>query len=227
MNFAVVRNETRDRYNEVLILLNHISSLEPSVPTDLPSAEVKILRGLAFVHIYAAFEKSINELVQKTLIGVSALNVQNNHCILPFSAISANNRLRSFKDCSYRSFYPKASELFDAITSKDTVIIQETIFSNDLQNVWYKTIVEVRKTFGMKPLILNPRVRATVDEVVDKRNAIAHGRETTIVVGSNFDSTQIRDKLTIVQEFNDLLIDEFESYLINRRFIKSAVRKKY
>jgi len=227
MIFNVVRNETRDRYNEVIILLNHITSLEPNSPTELPSSEVKILRGLVFVHIYAAFEKSINEIVQKTLLGASALNVQYNHCILPFSSISANNKLKAFKTCGYKNFFPKVSELFETISSKDMATIQETIFANDLQNVWYKTIVEIRRSFGMKSLRFDPRVRTTIDEVVDKRNAIAHGRESAITVGSNFDSNEIREKLTIVQNFNDSMIDEFEDYLVKKKFIKPAVRRNY
>ena len=227
MNFNQHRQNTQQRFGEVILLLNHISSLEPIIPGEPTSIEVKILRGLSYVHLYGVFEKSINELVSSLIISINAFNVVHFHFVPTFNTIAAENYLRSFKDSSYKNFIPNASSLIEKLNCHDIPVLNETVFSGLLQNIWYNTILEIRTTFGLKELPLVPRLRATLDEVVDNRNAIAHGRLSPVVIGSTHKASIIRDKLAIVQGFNNDIIDEFEVYFINKRFIKRAVRNKY
>jgi hypothetical protein len=227
MNFVIHRNETRDRFNEVLQLLNHISTLEPTSPLVPATIETKIMRGLFYVHLYAAFEKSINDLVSSILLSISSFNVLHFHFTPQFNIIAARNILISFKDTSYKNYIPKGIELIEKLICRDVANFNETAFLKELQNVWYKTVMEVRNAFGMPTRPQESRVSTTVDEIVNNRNAIAHGRLSPVLVGSSQGSIILRQKMTILQNFNDSIVDEFEAYFLAKKFIKPTVRRLY
>ena len=227
MSYQPVRDRARQNFNEVLQYLNYITSQEPDNITFVTPIEIKIMRGLFYVHLYAALEKTVNDIVQQTLIKVSSHNVKHNHYTIPFNAISLMNRLRSFKDSSYNIFIQKSTEIFEDMTCSRVSTINETAFSNNLQNVWIRTIDEVRKAFGMAPFALEPRVKATVDEVVDKRNAVAHGRENASTIGERHKTDVLRVKMDIVTNFTYQLIDEFETYYTGRYFLKPNTKRYY
>jgi hypothetical protein len=85
MIFDGVRERTRKRLNEVQINLNHISLLEPQDPSIEMPIEVKIMKGLFYVHLYAAFEKNINDLVQTTLTEIASIKVKKSTILPPFT----------------------------------------------------------------------------------------------------------------------------------------------
>lgn len=227
MSYSVIKAKARTRFNETQIYLNYLKSLEPSNPTDPISLELKIMKGLFQVHLYAAFEKTVNELIENTLLYIGSNNVQYNHYCIPFNTISLVDQLKSFKDSGQKSFFEKAIEIFSEMTSSNIASINETAFSNQLQNVWTKAIEEVVKSFGIKSFSLDHRVRATIDELVDKRNAVAHGRESATVIGERFRTDVLQTKLDTVVLFSNQLIDLFENYYANKHFLKGHAKKNY
>ena len=66
--FATQRRESSIRMNELRGLLDVIKLQESSDPQIPDPAEVLILRGLFYVHLYAVFEFSVNQAVQRFLV---------------------------------------------------------------------------------------------------------------------------------------------------------------
>jgi len=227
MSYQPVKDRARQGFNEVLYYLNHITSHEPDGTSLATPMEIKIMRGLFYVHLYAALEKTVNDIVQQTLIKVSSHNVKHNHYTIPFNAISLMNKLRSFKDSSYTVFIQKSTEIFEDMTCTRVTPINETAFSNNLQNVWISTIDEVRKAFGMRAFALPPRITATVNEIVDKRNAVAHGRESASTIGERHRTDVLRTKMDIITAFTYELIEEFEIYYNEKSFLKPTAKRYY
>jgi hypothetical protein len=227
MNYNLVRNKARAHFNEVQVFLNFITQQEPNNPIDVTPAEVKVMRGLFYVHLYSALEKTINMSVEHTLLLISSDNVKNKHYTLPFNAISVLNELKSFKDSGYRYFFRKSIDLFQAVGGSQISCINETAFANSLQNIWMSTIDEIRGAFGMSNIAVNPRIRTTVDEIVEKRNAVAHGRETASDVGERHRSDVLRIKLQLIQDFANMIIDDFEKYYNDKKYLKAIVKKHY
>lgn len=227
MSFSTIKNQNTSRFNEVQVLLNYISSLEPLLPTDPTPAEVKIMRGLFYVHLYAAFEKSMNEVVQKSLLLINAKSVKNNHFILPFNTIAVYDKIQSLKECGYKKVIERSVELFAEVGSKNVRPLNETTFSKRLQNVWIETIEEVMFAFGMQPLVLSAREKATINEIVDKRNSVAHGGESASYVGERHRTPVLRIKLQIVQELMINVIDRFEEYYEDKKYLKPIMKKHY
>ncbi|GHC65963.1 MAE_28990/MAE_18760 family HEPN-like nuclease [Ulvibacter litoralis] len=227
MSFSNLRSQNSSRFNEVQVFLNYITSQEPSLPTDPTPAEVKIMRGLFYVHLYAALEKSMNEVVQKSLLLISAKGVKSNHYTLAFNTISVMDKIQALKDCGYKKVVNKSILLFEQIDSRTIRPLNETVFSKRLQNVWMETIEETIGAFGMAELNIQPRVRATIDEIVDKRNAVAHGGESASYIGERHRANILRNKFQIAQDFMILVIDSFEEYYDNKKYLKPVVKRHY
>lgn len=227
MSFTNLRSQNSSRFNEVQVFLNYITSQEPSNPTEPTPAEVKIMRGLFYVHLYAALEKSMNEVVQKSLLLISAKGVKNNHYTLAFNTISVMDKIQALKDCGYKKVFYRSNLLFEEINKRSVKPLNETIFSRKLQNVWIETIVETVASFGMKELEIERRVRATIDEIVEKRKAVAHGGESASFVGERHRTNILRTKLQIAQDFMIMIIDSFEEYYDNKKYLKPVVKRHY
>lgn len=224
MTFDIVRANSRERFSEVQINLNHIESIEPDGEA---TPEVKIMRGLYYVHLYSALEKALNETIEQTILIIKSKSIKNLHFSTPFNVISLNSKMQSFKQCGYKEYFDRSSEVFESVDSENVFDISNTIFSQNLQNVWYKTIQDTIRSFGATPIQVEPRVKLTIDEIVDKRNAVAHGRETPIVIGERHRSNVLRTKTQEIQMVIEQVISTFEEYIENYEFLKSSYVQEY
>lgn len=224
MPFSIVRASSRERFSEVFINLSFIESNEG---TGESSVEVKILRGLFYVHLYSALEKAVNETVEQTILLVSEDRVKNKHYESTFNVISLNTKMQAFKYCSNKNYFSKSAEVFENIGAEECFELNNTIFSENLQNIWCKTIQEAIRSFGADQIIIEPRVRLTIDEVVEKRNSVAHGRETPVVVGERHRSDILRTKAQEIQLVVEQFISTFEDYVVNKKYIKQPHIDEY
>lgn len=221
MPFEGVRTLSRERLAEVQQLLNHIVSLEPDDVTTPHPPEVKILRGFFYVHLYAALEKSINEAVQLTLRLIASQNTPAKDYKLSFGSVAARGRLQAFKSCSYKVYNDNASSIFSSLESNEITSIDEFQFSDVLMNVWTNSILEVFNSFGIASFVVEPRVRTTIDELVENRNKVAHGRESALTVGERHRSRILRDKFSIVTTLIDSVIAHLEIFYNTRAFLRA------
>ena len=227
MSFINVKNNARSRFTENQLYLNYITSLEPRDVTGSASIEVNIMKGLFYVHLYSSLEKTVNELIENTLMHISSKSIKNKHYNLPFNSISLVDKLKSFKACGYSNFFEKAYEIFNEVSSSNISPINETVFASNLQNVWTRTIEEISNSFGINGFTASPRTKATIDEIVEKRNAVAHGRESARIVGERFRTDVLRIKMETIIDFCNYLIDLFESYYSNKDFLKPTAKRHY
>lgn len=227
MPMNAVKTRTSERFNEVLIFLNYVSSLEPENSTEPVALEVKIMKGLFYVHLYSAFEKSINDTVETVLSLISSKNVKNNHLLAPVLSVVLSDKIKSLKDCGYAKIFVKSSDVFVDAASTNITPINETIFSNQLQNIWVKTIDEIFQTLGIPPLSLDIRSKTTINEVVERRNAVAHGRDSAASVGERYRVGVLREKMEIISFSTNEIISTIEDHYLSKRYIKPTVRRHY
>lgn len=227
MNYTTVSNNARARFSENLCYLNYITSVESHDPTTQASLELKIMRGLFYVHLYSSLEKAINDLIQATITSISAESIRYRHFIIPFNTISLADKLKSFKDCGHKNFFAKAIEIFEGLNSDEIPTLDATIFSKNLQNIWTNTIIEVASAFGIKNFTIPPMIKVAIDEIVEKRNAVAHGRESAAAIGERFRSDILRSRLLTVMTFTHELIDVFDHYITAKSYLKANAKKKY
>ena len=227
MSFNSAVSNASERFAEVQVLLNTIQSLEPRNVIDPSSLELKIMKGLFFVHLYAAFERTINEVVETTLSLISAHNIKNNHLSPSLLSVVFLNELKSIKDGSHSKILIKSSEMFTESSLAKVVPINETIFSGHLQNVWTKTIYEILTILGMKSFSFTSRVKTTIDEIVDKRNAVAHERYSASSVGERYRVIDLREKMEIISSATQQFISAVDDHYNQKKYIKPSLRRHY
>ena len=135
--------------------------------------------------------------------------------------------MTAFKNCGSKNYFKKSIDIFKSVDTLEVISINNTLLSGSLQNVWFETIQSTLLSFDIQPLNVDRRIELTVDEVVDKRNAVSHGRMTPVEVGERFRCHQLREKTSHIQLVNDMFLDNFENYLVNRAFIKAEYRSIY
>lgn len=227
MPFSAVKNNTRGRFTDLHVHLSFIDSQEPKdVSTETPLS-IKILRGMYYVHLYAAMERSVNETVEQAILLIKNQAVLNKHYKTEFNTVSLYSKMMGFKASGYKEFFNKSLEVFGAIDSEAAFDLNNTIFSSNLQNVWHATLQQALKCFGMPELRLEHGVRLTIDEIVDKRNAVAHGRESPVSVGERHRCNILRQKTQEIQAAVDLFIDSFEIHITQKLYIKDHYRPNY
>ncbi|MBF0408697.1 MAG: hypothetical protein HQM10_15220 [Candidatus Riflebacteria bacterium] len=227
MSFSSVTRRVSERFNEVQVLLNHITSSEPADVTELVPLDVKIMKGLFYVHLYAAFEKSINEIIETALTLISSKSIKNNHLSPTLLSIALSDKFKSLKDSSHSKVLIKSSEIFSESISKNVVPINEAIFANHLQNAWVTTIIEITTILGIDGFSFGTRGRVTIDEVVDRRNAVAHGRDSASSVGERYRANILRQKLEIVSEATQMFLSVIEEHCDSKKYVKPNSRRYY
>jgi hypothetical protein len=226
MTFSSARGIASARLNESLVYLNYISSIEPSAGVPV-AVDYKVMKGLFFVLLYGALEKSATESIQLLLVQIKSLEPKNEHVTTPFNVVSMARKWKSIKDKGYKGAFSQMTDFFSALESNDYLGIDETLFSDLMQNVWANTIDEVVGAFGMSGFTLTIAERVLVDELVNNRNAIAHGRESAASVGERYRCDELRRRHGDIQALINNFIDRLETYFNTREFVRPMAQAHY
>lgn len=219
------RDASNLRFNEALVYLVSIGNIE--IAGQPASQELKVLKGLFFVLLYGAVEKSCTETVQLLLSKIKVLGPKNEHVTMPFNVVTMARKWKGIKDSGYGNAFVQMKDFFNGIDSAEVHPFDETLFSATLQNVWAKTIDEVIGALGVTGFTLQISQRALIDELVDKRNAVAHGRESASSVGEKYGCKDLNSKLNDTQALIFQFIDRLELFLNQREFIDPTNRHHY
>jgi hypothetical protein len=222
---------TDARLAEVQKLLAHIRRLEAAVTTehDAVSGEAaSILRGLFYVHLYGALEYAMSLSVQVLLQEITKVAVPYSHFEHLMHVIALDADFQSMVDSGWESKFPKRRQLLEKQISGAACSLNDTVFDNQLQNLWFKTLSSV---FEYLRIPADPvperRMQGYVGEIVNYRNEVAHGRSSASVIGRIVSSPELEVRLKAVREIIDYVMINFEDYLTKREFVAPPHRASY
>ncbi len=221
MSFNLLKDRTRERFTEVGQFLHYLVSNEPTATpaTSLP-IEINIAKGLFYVHLYSAIEKTINDLVETTLLMISSKNVLTSHYKPALLSLVLKDSINSVRDCSPSRMIEKSIILFKKTETDDVLHINESILGSLLQNIWMSTIDELFIIFDIGRPGFTPLERISIDEIVEKRNAIAHGRDSAATVGGRFRTSDLKRKYDATYNIVNRVIDDFENHYNQKGYVK-------
>jgi RiboL-PSP-HEPN len=223
MSFDSIREVQRQRFNEVNSLLEYISFHEPNLSesSNIPvSPEIEIIKGLYYVHLYGAVECSIAHLCRTVLSMISDHGYARKDFSHSFGTVASYPEIRSINDSGNKKLLANARNLFQNLESESESRLESEMFSMKLQNVRPNTIKEIIEVLGIDGFSFPNRITPLMEEIVEYRNAVAHGRESARVVGSRFRSPDLRKKTETLKEFIDGLTDTFEEFYTTKRYLK-------
>jgi len=216
---VAVRSESSYRLTEARNCLSYIRSIEIPPPEREPDV-VYTLRGLYYVQLYAAWEYSIENAVQATLRAINSHGIEKRHYVHSTLSWVLHPEFSSLSMVGPEKRWRKRKELLDSMNSNDSAQIGDSIFSSEMQNVWPETIRDVIMYLGIStPAIPEENFGGYIHEVVDKRNAVAHGRLSPKQVGITR-SSELEKRLEAIEHTVAHIFFILEEHVNNRSFLK-------
>lgn len=217
------------RFAEIHKLLTHIKNLEISAIRDKDSVSgeiATILRGVFFVQLYGAFEYAVSLSLQVLLQEISRVAVPYCGFERLFHAVALDPQFKGISDTG--SKWKKRKVLLERQISNEICALNDAVFQDQLQNIWYETLTDL---FGYLCIASKPvpedRMRGYIDEIVEYRNAVAHGRLSSLEVGRLKTVEDIEKRLDAITLVTNHIINCFDDLLINRKFVASSHRPSY
>ena len=226
--FDSQRQSCLARISEVRVLYECISRMESGDPRVPDSTEVLMLRGLFYVHLYAALEYSVNQAVQRYLNAVSALGIRIDHFNSYLYSVILDSEFSAIRDVGESKKWERRISLLARQQSGDACAISDTVFSTYLQNVWLASLEQIFICFCIQdPVVPDQRLGLFVNEIVEKRNTVAHGRDTPSNVGRGTRSSDLKIRLDAITQVIEHVFVCFEKALGDHAFIAGTHRPNY
>ncbi len=202
-----------DRLREVRALLSFIKVYESKETPPKDAEEVKIIRGMFYVHLYGALEQSLNDAVTSFLQAVADLGPKNRELALHFLPTAMNSQFKSLSDERTDKKWKRRVDFVNSIQSDEACRIENSVFAIHLQSSSTETLAQVASYLGVSssPLLLNPD-RHYIDEVVAKRHQVAHGRANPSTIGARGRAAELELRLDAVGRTVDLFIGLLENH---------------
>lgn len=155
--------------------------------------ELNSLKGLWLVSLYAALEYAVNSLVKQSLTHIEGTGIRYNECRLELQPILHGSRVQSIRDCSPSKSHSAAFDFIMATASQQEIVRVGHPLSRVLQNVDGHSIQLVARLFGIYDYQLEKPVLVKLNNLKERRNAVAHGRETAAQAGQTFNLSSMKD----------------------------------
>ncbi len=173
------------------------------------------MRGLFYVHLYGAFEFSVNRIVVGAAQAINEAGVPHNNVSHPLGVLVLDRK--------FNALYPvgrhwlKRLELIQMRLSNTTAQIDDG--STDMQNIWLQTLDQIFQVFGLdQPVMFDITKAGYIREVVEARNKIAHGQDSPLVYGSTKRSADLRLVLDAIRSEAFYIFDCFNAYVDAERY---------
>lgn len=221
------RLEVTKRLSEVRVLVEHIRALEEAPPAS-DSAEVRILRGLFYVHLYAALEFTVSRGVQRFLQSVSDMEIPPAHLEAGFLSVVLDPAFSAMRNVGEDKKWSGRLKLWKLQSSKDPHPVNGEPFGLYLQNVWIEKLDVLFECLGMSVQVTpDPAFRTYVDELVERRNGVAHGRFSAHGIGSARRSPELLIRFNAISDTCFHITDSLEQHFASRGVVRPRFRRAY
>ncbi|WP_397443989.1 MAE_28990/MAE_18760 family HEPN-like nuclease [Pseudomonas chlororaphis] len=227
MGLDLPKGQITDRFREVRMFLSFIKTQESMDVPPVDSIEVKILRGLYYVQLYGALEQSLNDAAESFLQALSELKLCNNDFSLAILPTVMNSHFKSLSEVQGQKRWKKRVDFISAIANGDLSKIENTVFSPLFQSSEVEVISNVMSYIGINSDPLRESEdRFYVDEVVQKRHQVAHGRVSPVIVGSRGRSDDLEFRLEAVWRIVELVIEMLDEHFKSLSFLTQDAKRK-
>lgn len=213
--FSVIRSEISDR------ILSANSFWNYSIQSAGTLGDGKSFsKGIIFVHLYAIYEYSI---VNSFRAVIAAIKIgQNIFSTLKREPLSIliNADWESIINTGRKSTWAKRISVLKKIDSHLLPEVDDTIFPTDgthfrqgqLHTIW--NLLDIST-----PIIPDNRILGRIEELVEYRNAIAHGRKKPEEIGRMFTEAEIEVRINDTERICLHIVNVLDNYVINKGYL--------
>jgi hypothetical protein len=221
MSFDNAEEETRQRFAETLTLYNHLRSVAPTNFVPLDDVQ-KALRGLWLVSLYAAVERSTNAIVEAALQEVSGHDAKSMDCVPALHTIFHYSKVQSIKDCGRNRVFDTARALFEASLADAPMKLSDNPLAESLQNVDASTLEWIIQLFGGDSIDIPGHSAKRLQTLRERRNAVAHGRESASEVGERYSLDELHTLYKIADSTITTFLYALRNHCVGRNYLRGA-----
>lgn len=173
-------------------------------------------KGLVFVQLYAVYEHAI---VDGVLAGLTQLQVHGmafrdvRHELL---SIVLGPELQSAAEAGLKKKWRSRRELFRRSMCSDAVTIPAKHFPGDDSHFRRPQLETIWELFGItSPVVPQGQHFSLIEELVEHRNAIAHGRERPEAIGGRYSIGEIEKRIAWTRDLSLHIVTELETHCAN------------
>ncbi|MBP2304472.1 hypothetical protein GBZ48_20595 [Azospirillum melinis] len=203
--------EIRQHFTETLQLLNHLESTDAGKVVEITSPQ-NALKGLFLVALYGSFERATNAIVEEALSEINSHSASSALCDPAIFTVFHHSLIQSLRSCSGDNLFEKSYDLFTEINSENKIFVRSNPIAKMLMNVDGATLIDVTRYFGIGNYQIDKSSLGRLNNLRERRNAVAHGRESAATAGERFKYPELRR----VYEIADKEITRFHAVISNQ-----------
>lgn len=219
---AVRLNEARELLNVIKVAENGKGPLTPIPPFE------SALRGLFYVSCYGALEWAVSAGVNAYLAAIDEDEIPLNRLEWVFNSVAMDGFLKAIASTGDGRKWAARRKMFEAFANGANCKASGASMEALLSNVWPKTIEEIFQCFGItKPWTDAPANLGYMKELVEKRNAVAHGRQTATEAGEGTTFAQLEKIHTATSGVTLYFFATLEEHANAKLYVQAPYRPEY
>jgi len=221
MSFPAAKAEVRARFSEARLLLDNLRRSSPPAFTPVDETQ-KALRGLWLVSLYAAVERSANAAVEAAIADISSNAIKSFDSKFNLHSIFHYNRVQAVNACSRNSLFDKSARLFEVAFSDTILSATDNPLAESLQNVDATTLSWILNLFGAPEMAPAVASIGRTNTLRERRNAVAHGRESASKVGERYSITELDNLYNAADEVVSAFILSIEGHCTTKGYLRQT-----
>ncbi len=182
-----------------LLSIRQFVALTDSLEANSPG-ESATCKGLVFVQMYAVYEFTIRGSVQSVLASVKGDGTPPIDLCDEFLTLVLDAELTAAAKAGRPRLWEKRLALLASMSSSNPLSISDTLFPSDGSHYRPQQLRTIWSVLGINnPIVPDLRHLGRIEELVENRNSIAHGRNTADSVGRRYSGGDIKHRLKDVE----------------------------
>lgn len=214
--FSTTSIEASDRISQVAAMVRAIEDAELRSGMAVSSI-TRAAKGLVFVVLYAAYEYCVHQAFRATVLALNAHSVPHRQLAPGALALALDSECSTLRDKVVERAWEDRLSLFQKSRDASPATIRDSVFPADGSHMRAGQLRTLQVLFGVpNPLLPHPRMATRINELVEHRNAIAHGRERAEDVGGRYTVDELKERVKDAGELLQHVITTLETHSADR-----------
>lgn len=207
--FSQYSTEVSGRFLASRKLLGLAQSIETS-----SRHEAALCKGLMFVQIYGAYEFAVRSGVQGLLALIQTDGLSPRMLHMKVLTLVLDAKFKAVAEAGRRRIWDQRLALLAETDSAVAIEgLDDTLFPSDGSHYRIDQLQTIWKLFGITtPVVPQLRLLGRIEELVENRNAIAHGRRTADEVGGRYSTQDIGARIDDIESVALYVLNQLEGH---------------
>ncbi|MDH2997212.1 hypothetical protein A1D22_05940 [Pasteurellaceae bacterium LFhippo2] len=179
------------------------------------------LKGLLFVLLYGCIEYSVTESIKVTENIISLQNLSLSQVKPTLMTRFLHKEFDSLHNVGRKQKWQKRLDFMQKLIDDNVIVgncCDDLELPTDGKNIRSQQLKAIFDTFSINTPLLTPQWGGRLKDIVDNRNAIAHGNKTASAVGKPIFITDLQNRISEVNQFCTEFITIFANYIQNKEY---------